>query len=250
MKEQISGIVLRTVKYGDTGLIVDLFTRHHGRRSFMTTLARSRIKGGNIALLRPLTILSFVSDLSSQRGLPRLSQMQVQVPYTSVPYDPRKSALALFLSECLCYALHEQQPDEQLYHYIVHSLRWLDTARCDFSDFHLVFLIRLTRFLGIYPNVIDLPVTSDAHHPSSAYWFDLQDATFSATLPPHPYFLTPEETRFLPSLLRISYSNMRLFRLNRIGRQRILQQLNLYYSLHVPSFPQLRSIDVLRQVFD
>ena len=62
----------------------------------------------------------------------------------------------MFLAEFLYRALKEEAPNEPLFAYLQHSIRWLDECEGrSFANFHLVFLMRLSRFLGLYPNVDD-----------------------------------------------------------------------------------------------
>lgn len=53
----------------------------------------------------------------------------------------------------------------------------------------------------------------------------------------------------LPVLFRMNYPTMHLFRLSRRERQRILHVLNEYYRLHVPGFPELKSLEILQELF-
>ena len=129
------GIVLRTVKYRDAELIVDIFTLSHGRLSFVTHVSHSSRKSSQGASFwRPLNLLEFEAELPgpSARRLPRPKDVRVYENYADIPYNPVKSMLALFLSEFLSNVLRDTQSDATLYNYIEYSLRWLDAA-----DHHL-----------------------------------------------------------------------------------------------------------------
>ena len=238
------GIVLRTVKYRDAELIVDFFTLSHGRLSFVTHVSHSSRKSSQGASFwRPLNLLEFEAELPvpTARRLPRPKDVRVYENYADIPYHPVKSTLALFLSEFLSNVLRDTQSDATLYNYIEYSLRWLDAASHHLANFHLVFMIQLTRFVGIYPNLADC---------APLRFFDLVQGTYCDGQPPHSSFLSPEEAQFLPMLSRMNYANMHLFRFSRQQRWRCLEVINNYYSVHFPQFPQLRSLSVLREVFD
>ena len=238
------GIVLRTVKYQDSSLIVDFFTASHGRLSFVTHVSHSSRKSSlGASFWRPLNLLEFEAELPVQnaRRLPRPKDVRVYENYVDIPYNPLKSTLALFLSEFLSHVLRDTQSDTPLYNYIEYSLRWLDVATEHYSNFHLVFLMQLTQFVGIYPNLSDY---------APRRFFDLVQGTYCYGQPPHSSFLSPEEAQLLPTLFRMNYSNMHLFRFNRQQRWRCLEVINNYYCVHFPQFPQLRSLSVLREVFD
>lgn len=241
MQENIRGIVLRTVKYGDTGLIVDMFTEQYGRRSFATKIVRGRRTMSFGVVWSPLAMVEFVADIRPNGKLPAPKDVRLYYNNVGLMFSPVKSSIVLFLSEFLTYALKDEVANAALYAYLESSIMWLDVSEEPFSNFHLVFLLRLTRFLGIYPNV-------DGCLPLSC--FDLVAGCFTKSQPCHPNFLRPSEASLLPLLLRMNYDTMHLFRMSRADRWRILEVLNDYYRLHVPNFPELKSLDVLREVFD
>ncbi len=242
MQEKVRGIVLRTVKYGDSSLIVDMFTEGHGRQSFMTNVARAKKTARTVSFWQPLSMVEFQADIRpGSTRLPRPADVQQCYNYIDLPFSPLKSSLAIFIAEFLSAALREEKDNALLYAYLQSSFQWLDMTDnpLAIANFHLVFIMHLSRFIGIYPN------TDDAHG-----YFDLLAGTYSPFMPHHSHFLKPEEARYLPVLFRMNYSTMHLFRFTRAARMRILTVLNSYYRLHVPSFPELKSLDVLHEMFD
>ena len=148
--------------------------------------------------------------------------------------------MALFLGEFLYYALRHEQENPLLFQYLTHALRWLDEAPRNYANFHIVLLLHLTRFLGFMPLAEDW-------HPGD--FFDLQAATFVAQRPVHPHYLEPTEAAVVPKFLRMDFRSMRGVGLNGEGRRRILQLITEFYRLHVPDFPEQRSLGVLAEVF-
>ncbi len=241
MQEKIRGIVLRTVKYNDSGLIIDMFTERHGRRSFATTITRGK-RGGGTVLWRPLNMLEFEADIrQSESKLPRPKDVRIYHNNTELTFHPIKSTLSLFLCEFLTHVLRGESEEQALYAYLEHSFQWLDASETDYVNFHLVFLMRLTRFLGIYPNV-------DSGLPTD--YFDLTAGCFTKSQPMHVHFLPPTDARHLHALLRMKYDTMSHFRMSRHERSRILEVINDYYRLHIPAFPEIKSLDILREIFD
>ena len=148
----------------------------------------------------------------------------------------------MFLAEFLYRSLKEEAPNEPLFAYLVHSIRWLDECENrSFANFHLVFLMRLSRFLGLYPNVDDY---------IEGCYFDMLNACFTPLLPKSGSFLKPDEAARIRLLLRMNYETMHLFGMNRTERNRCLTVINDYYRLHLPDFPVLKSLDVLKELFD
>ena len=127
-----------------------------------------------------------------------------------------------------------------LFAYICDSMQWLDIAEKNFANFHLTFLMRMSRFLGFYPNLDDYV---------DGCVFDLRAATFSLLIPTHRDFLQPDDARRIHTLMRMDFPTMHLYRLNRTDRNRIVDVLLRYYSLHIPQFPELKSLSVLQELW-
>ncbi|MBR1521954.1 MAG: DNA repair protein RecO [Bacteroidaceae bacterium] len=241
MQENIRGIVLRTVKYGDTSLIVDLFTESRGRQSFMASTSRAKRFVRSVSFWQPLSMVEFSADIRPNAGkLPRPVDVHPYYNYVDLPFSPVKSTLALFLAEFLCAALREEKESTPLYRYLEFSLQWLDMVEnpSAMANFHLVFLMHLSRFIGIYPN-LECP----------DLYFDLLSGCYCDRPPSHSHYLRYAEAQTLPLLFRMDYPTMHLFRFSRQDRQRILHVLNEYYRLHVPNFPELKSLEVLHELY-
>ena len=242
MYQKTIGIVLHTLKYNDTSNIVDVYTEQNGRTSFLVRIPRSRKSGVRSVLFQPLALVELEADIRPTSNLHRIREAKALFPFRSLPYHPYKSSIAMFLAEFLYRALREEAPNEPLFAYLLHSIRWLD--ECEdrpFSNFHLVFLMRLSRFLGLYPNVEGY---------TTGCYFDMLNACFTPALPQSGAFLNPDEAARIRLLFRMNYETMHLFALSRTERNRCLTVINDYYRLHLPDFPVLRSLEVLKELFD
>ena len=221
-------------------MIVDMFTREVGRLSFIVPLpktAKSRLKK---QYFQPMTLLEVECDVRQRVQLQKLKDARLLSAYTSIPFSPEKLALSLFVAEFLYHALRSEQQNEPLFAYISDSMQWLDMATAGFANFHLTFLMRLSRFLGFYPNL-------DSYSEGSV--FDLRAGMFSTQVPLHRDFLQTEESMRIHLLMRMDFSTMRLFRLSRQDRNRIVEVLLQYYRLHIPQFPELKSLGVLQELW-
>lgn len=242
MLQKTVGIVIHTLKYSDTSNIVEMYTEQFGRVAFLVAVPRSRKAAVKSVLFQPLSLIEFEADFRPNATLYKIKEAKSFYPFSSLPYDPYKSAIALFLSEFLYRAIREEAENRPLFAYLVHSITWLDECRDGFANFHLVFLMRLSRFLGLYPNLED-------YHPGD--FFDLLNASFVSLRPQlHSSFIEPEESFRLIQLMRMNYETMHLFAMNRMERTRCLVILNEYYRLHLPDFPLLKSLAVLQELFD
>ena len=240
MEVKTRAIVLHALKYGDSQLIVDMLTREQGRVSFICRLSKTAAGRVKKQLFQPLTQLDMVYDFRPSRGLQHFTDVRMARPYGTIPFDACKLSMALFLSEFLTYATRDTQQDTQLFDYIAQSMEWLDNVSASFANFHLVFMMRLLRFIGFAPNLeADIP----------GAWFDLRNGSFTLNRPLHPDVLSPSEACRIGRLALMNYENMRLYRLSQADRNRCIDVILYYYRLHVPGFPELRSLEVLKAVF-
>lgn len=233
-------IVLGTVKYGDNAVIAHLLTEEEGCRSFVVRIPKTRRSAGTYRLLQPLALVETEWDERGGEQLAHPRYIRINTPYVTIPVEPGKTAVVLFLAEFLHHALSGEPPSRELFEYVWRSLCWFDEAARHYANFHLVFLLRLSRFLGFFPGI-------RTYVPGAV--FDLQSSTFSTTLPSHPHYLLAEDAAHLPTLMRLRYDTMHLFRFSGTERSRLLGLIVEYYRLHIPAFPELKSLSVLRDVF-
>ena len=240
MLTKTQAIVLHSLKYGETRLIVDMFTRSQGRQSFIVSIPKS-VKGKiKKQLFQPLTLLEIEYDLRPKLQLQKLSDVRLASPFSSIPFDPNKLSISLFIAEFLYYALRSEQRNEPLFDYIVNSIQWLDAQTNRFANFHLVFLMRLSRFLGFYPNL---------DHYQAGDYFDLRESVFLPVPPVHRDFLHPQEAEKIQLMMRMDFPTMHLFHMSHQERNRLLEVSLIYYRLHLPDFPELKSVSVLQELY-
>lgn len=233
-------IVLHSFKYGESKLIVDMFTCEAGRLSFVVPLPKTPKSRLKKQYFQPMTLLEVECDLRQQVQLQRLKDARLLAAYTSIPFSPEKLALSLFTAEFLYHALRSEQQNVALFSYVSDSMQWLDMAQSGYANFHLTFLLRLSRFLGFYPN-LEGYADGDV--------FDLRAGCFSAQVPMHHDFLPPSESRLVEVLMRMCFPTMHRYRFSRHERNRIVEVLLQYYRLHIPQFPELKSLGVLQELW-
>lgn len=241
MLRKTKAIVLRTIKYGEQKVIVDLFTETDGRLSVVARLPKSQKGKFRKPLFQPLTLLDIEYDQRPHVSLFQLRDAALWVPYTLLRMDPVKNALALFLAEFLYHATRGEQQNVALFHYVAQSMEWLDAATGSLANFHLVMMMRLTRFVGFFPNTED-------YRPGC--FFDLQNGCYSVEMPGHRDVIPPDEAAHIGTLMRLNYETMHLFQMTRAERNRCIDVITDYYRLHVPGFPELNSTPVMREMFE
>ena len=256
-------IVLHTLKYGESRIIVDMFTREAGRLSCIVSIPKTPHGRLKKQYFQPMTLLEVEMDIRQKAQLQKLRDARLLSPYTSIPFSPEKLALSLFVAEFLCYALRSEQQNTILFDYICDSVQWLDMASDGFANFHLTFLMRLSRFLGFYPNLEERGKRIATPHSQrekeeggevremseTDFFFDLRESRFCTDAPVHRDFLQPHDAEKIRLLMRMDFPTMHLFQLSRIDRNRITEVLLHYYRLHIPQFPEMKSLGVLQELF-
>ncbi len=240
MEVKTRAIVLQTIKYGDSQLIVDFFSEKLGRLSFIVRTPKSPKAKMKRQFFQPLMILNIEFDHRPKAGLQKLKDVSICMPFVDIPFSPYKLAISMFLSELLGHATKNEQQNEPLFQFLVDSISWLDHAADRFANFHIVFLMRLTFFLGFSPNV---------ESGVDGKYFDLEDGCFVPYVPVHRRYLNEEDSVRLLNLLRLSYETMHLYTMSRLDRNRCVEVILEYYKIHVPGFPEMKSFSVLQEIF-
>ena len=251
MLVKTEAIVLHSLKYGDSRIIVDMFTREAGRLSFIIPLPKTQKGRLKKQYFQPMTLLEVECDLRQRVQLQKLKDARLLSPYMSIPFSSEKLAISLFTAEFLYYALRSEQQNESLFRYTIDSMMWLDMETTGFANFHLTYLMHLSRFLGFYPNleVRDAGVREDDVKDGFNLLFDLREGRFCSVAPMHGDVLQSHEAHLIHLLMRMDFPTMHLFQLNRQDRNRITEVLLHYYRLHIPQFPELKSLSVLQELW-
>lgn len=233
-------VVLNTLRYADDKIIAECLSRSEGRVTFLVRISHAKRAPVRHSLFQPLSLLEVEWTPKLRGGLIIPKSAVVLTPYTSLHTQPIKQMLLLFLSEVLLHILRNEEGSEMLFDFIAHSLEWLDTAPDGYANFHIVFLMRLARFLGIMPSLEGATLPH----------FDLLGGQFRTTPPTHRHYISGQEAEAFAQLMRMNFGTMQLFALSRTERQRILFLILEYYRLHLPGFPELKSLEVLSEVFN
>jgi len=231
-------IVLNHLRYGDSSLIVNLYTESMGRQAVFVKGAFSKKSAMPAALFQPLHLLETDLHHRANRQMQRVSNIQMCCSFQRIPFDPVKNCIALFMAEILYKTLKEEEANPELFNFLFHTIQALDLNEQGTANFHLVFLVHYSRYLGFYPN------TGQA---SDHTWFDSQKGSFVVI--PTAASPLPEYNQLLINLFGISFDQLHNLQLNHYQRNYLTEYLLEYYSVHVAGFGKLKSFPVLRNVF-
>lgn len=239
MLEKTRGIFLHSVKYSETSMIAVIYTEVFGRRSFVVNGARSKKSAVKAVAFQPLYLLDLEVYFKEGRDIQRLKDVRISNPYSTIPFDIRKSSQVIFLSEVLYKCLKEEEPNPGLFNFIFNSLSYLDLTEHGISNFHVWFLFKLTQFLGIYPNNDNALISN---------FFDLQKARFVSHEPTHNQFTDKHVTILFSRLFEVDYASLDKLEYTQNDRRMVLEKLLEYYHIHFDNMGEIKSLIVLQEV--
>ena len=238
MLHKTKGIIFHTINYSETSLIVKILTPDFGVRSYMVKGVRGKKSKYKATIFQPMTLVELVISNTDKAELQRISEINISFPYSDIPYNVIKSSITLFLNEIVCKAIQEQNSNEDMFEFISNSLQILDLKKDNCSNFHIFFMLQLSRYLGFFPQ---------GNYSSSAV-FDLMEGRFVSLVPNHPHYLNANQSWLLSELMNVEYSATHQLPIDKTARKQLLQALIKFYQLHIPSFGEIKSHEILEQV--
>ena len=237
------GIVLRTVKYGETSLIVTVYTELFGIQSYIVNGVRtsSRKGPGKANLFQPAAILDLVVYHNDLKNLQRLREFRWGILYEHIFFNVLKNAVALFMVELLQKCLKQPEPNPDLFYFIEDAFVLLDRSEGRvLANYPLFFILHLAGFFGFR---IDDVYTGDISI------LDLREGQFVSDHPQHPYVLEGTDSYITSQLLRVRRpEELQGLPLNQETRRQLLRAYLDFYALHVPDFGEMRTLAVLQTV--
>jgi DNA repair protein RecO (recombination protein O) len=228
------------IKYTDSGIVVQLYTRKFGRQSFLVRGMRNRKSGKHNSLFQPLFILDLEINYKESREMNVLKEFAVSFSPYDIYSDIRKSSVAIFLGEVLTGVLREESAHTEMFDYIQESIIYFDRCREGYANFHIAFLAGLSSFLGIEPGIRNKP---------DEKFFDMTNGVFATAPPLHGNFANPEISDILARVFLSSFDNIKNIPLKGTERNEVLDTLIRYYSLHLSGLKKINSLEVLKDVF-
>lgn len=221
MLHKTKGIVLHCIKYGDSSVIAHIYTRDFGRQSYLVNGVRS-IKGKfHFNQFQPLTLLEIEADHKGSREIQRIRNLHIAHPFFYIHSDIIKNTIALFIGEVLYRCLRESEGNKPLFDYLESSIQLLDICQSGCANFHLVFLLQFTRFLGIFPSN---NMEFDNYQPEMA------------------------EMK-VHELLSYAFTDLDRLKLSNSSRNQMVSAMLDYYYYHLEGMGKVSSLQVLHEVF-
>ena len=237
------GIVLRTVKYGETSVIVTIFTELFGIQSYLVNGVRASSKKGTgkANMFQPAAILDLVVYHNELKQLNRIKEFRWSIIYQHILTDVPKNAVALFMVELLTKCLKQPESNPDLFHFVEDCFLYLDNSSGTVTaNLPLFFALHLPVHFGF--RIAD-------NYSEENHYLDLLEGSFTEVQPHHPHFLEEKQAAVTSQLLKVMQpEELEDIKLNHDFRRQLLHRFEIYYALHIQDFGTMKSLPVLREV--
>ena len=233
------GIVFHQLKYSETSIIAKIFTEKFGMQSYIIKGARRKKSKTSAGMFQHLSLVELTANHKEKSNIHFLQDVRLTYQYSTIPYDIYKSSILLLINEILYRSVKEEETNAELFDFIYNALQWLDLRESGFANFHLVFLLQLSKYLGFFPKGI----YSETNHV-----FNMNSGCFEKIIPNHPNYFNEKAAYQFSLLAQVSFENMLDVALNNTSRNNLLNNIIEYYQLHIPNLGTPKSLKILKEV--
>lgn len=233
------GIVLHTVKYSDTSIIAKIYTEGSGLLSFIVRGVRKSGAKTSINLFRHLSLVEIDFDLKAGSNIHNIKEIKCDYNWIGIPFDIKKSSVALFINELIYRSIQEEEANRQLFWFIYNSVKMLDIAKDKTGCFHLVFALQLTKHLGFFPI---------NNYSENSCFFNLREGIFQEFIPDINYSLNQEQSFFFSKLLEQKLGESDDFLIPYNIKTLLIENIIDFYKVHLSFFKEIKSHQILSEV--
>ena len=243
MTHKTKGVVLRTVKYGETSVVTTIYTELFGVQTYIVKGVRQAGKktAGKSVFFQPSAMLDLVVYHNDLKNLQFIREYNWSFLYQNVLFDVIKNSVAVYIVELLLHSLKQPEANPELFYLIEDSLKQLDKGTDTFTaNLPLYFMLHLSNELGFQ--------IQGAYSPATPV-LDLQEGSFAADIPLHPFYISGDLAKLTSQILNIMfYNDLETIQLNRTTRRQLMQAYQQFMSLHIQDFGEMRSLPILQEV--
>jgi DNA repair protein RecO (recombination protein O) len=233
------GIIFRSTKYGESSLILEVYTEERGIRKYIVSGVRKARSATPASKLQLMNLVDVVAYERPGKELTRLKEVRPAHIYTRIPFEVERGTLGLFMLDVARNSIRESEENPALFHFLFDSFVFLDTTTGPIANVHLHFLLELTAHLGFLPSGSfgeDTPL------------FDLREGQFIGLFPGHTDYLNEARAELMFRLLHAERDELVDFRVSREERAGLLTDLLGYYRYHIEGMREINSLSILRSV--
>ncbi len=239
MLQKTRGIVFHKIKYSESSFILKVYTEQFGLQTLMARGTRSRKSKFKAALFQHLSLLDLVIYRNEKKDIHHIKEVKTAYPFATIPFSIKKSSIAIFINEVLYKSIKEEEKNDPLFQFLYNSIQILDMKEEGFAEFHIIFLIQLSKYLGFFPK---------GNYSDEKQTFDLLEGKFIRGSEISDSLMNKPYSEYLFQLLSLNYDSLKGFKLPVKLKNEFLEFLLKYYRIHLPNFGELNSHLVLREV--
>ncbi len=234
------GLFLHSIKYTDSSVIAHIYTEEFGQRAYIISGIHSKKSKSRANLLQALFPLQLeLYHKGNGNSLQRIKEVQAAFPLNELPFDVYRSSQAIFIAELLSKILREEEANAELFAFLFSSVEYLDITHHQTANYLLVFLLQLSKHLGVSP-------PNDKQE--GTVYFDLLSASYTNVEPNHHNFLTPQQSLKFNQLSRCGISAQHTVPLTGAERKELLTTILNYYKIHLDINCDFKSLAVLSEL--
>ena len=242
MLQTTKGIVIHHFKYGEKSVIAKIYTKKYGLQSYILNGVRSKKSKNKAVYLQPLSLVEINAFHKEKNGLQRLKNIQLDIPFNTIPFNISKSSIAFFVAEIIYKSIKEEETNDQLFDFLHNAIQVLDLTEKSYNNFHLLFLAHFSKHLGFHPgNLIQENPT---------LYFDLQEGCFVNFKPGHNAFLEPSIALLFQQIFGTNFDALPTLLIDNKYRKELLTAFLDYYNLHLSNFENLKTLEILEEVLN
>ena len=234
------GIIFRSTKYGDSSLILEVYTEERGIRKYIVSGVRKVRSSTPASKLQLMNLVNVIAYERPGKELTRLKEVQPALIYTRIPFEVERGTIGLFMLEVARNSIREAEENPALFHFLYESFAFLDTTPGPINNIHLHFLLELTAHLGFLPS---------GEYSETTPLFDLREGQFIGGFPGHTEYLDAHRAGIMYRLLHASRQDLADFRISRPDRSGLLTDLLRYYRHHIEGLREINSLNILRTLY-
>jgi DNA repair protein RecO (recombination protein O) len=235
------GIIFRATKYGDSSLILEVYTEQKGIRKYIVSGVRKARSRMPASLVQPMNLVNLVAYEREGKDLTRIKEVRPAHIYTQTPFDVYRGTVGLFMLEMARNAIRESEENPTLFNFLFEAFAFLDTTKGPITHIHLHFLLELTAHLGFLP---------DGAYSEETPFFDLQEGSFIPAFPGHREYLDAPRAELMFRLLHADRDELANITSTKTERLGLLTDLVTFYRYHIEGMREINSLKVLREVMN
>lgn len=235
------GIVLKSIKYSETSLIVDIYTQGLGVKTYMFNSVRTPKPKVSPSLLQPLSIVDIIVYDRLDKGINRVKEIKSHIQFKTLPYNIVKSSIGVFILELFSKTIKENEHNDALFHFLYKAVVYIDHTEHNLSFYPLFFMVKLSKYIGFH---------SSSNRNEENLYFDLKEGHFLKEPPMHIFYLDEKMSSFYNQIVMNEDYDTLYCSANHTERSMLLDEIIKYYEYHTEKELSLKSLAVLKQIFN